>query len=89
MRKSIPEKAINRISQTIKSLRRNRPVSPNSTGRNMSHDMLYNPGSEQLNNRLFKNHPSKFISVAKGNKKLKYDDYILDIWKDYYEETDI
>lgn len=88
MRKKIPERAINRISNTIKSLRRNRPVSGNSTGRNLSLDMLYNPGTEGLNNRLFKNHPSKFISVTKGNKKPKYDEYTSDIWRDYYEESD-
>lgn len=86
MRKSIPETRINRISDTIKSLRRKRPVSKNNTGRNLSHDMLYNPGTEGLNNRLFKNHPSKFISIAKGNKKPNYDEYTLDIWRDYYEE---
>lgn len=87
MRKSIPETRINRISNTIKSLRRNRPVSKNNTGKNLSHDILYNPGTEGLNNRLFKNHPSKFISIVKGNKKPKYNYYILDIWRDYYEET--
>lgn len=87
MRKKVPEKTINRISNVIKALRRNRPVSKNNTGRNLSHDMLYNPGTEGLNNRLFKNHPSKFISVTKGNKKPKYEEYILDVWRDYYEET--
>lgn len=88
MRKSIPETRINRISSTIKSLRRKRPVSKNNTGRNLSHDILYNPGTEGLNNRLFKNHPSKFISIVKGNKRPDYDEYTSDIWRDYYEESD-
>ena len=90
MRKTIPERTINRISNTIKSLRRNRPVRGNNTGKNLSLDIVYTPGTEALNNRLFKNHISKFIRVSKNFnlKKLRYEDYTLAIWKDYHEETD-
>ena len=92
MRKTIPESTINKISNTIKQLRRNRPVSPNSTGRNLSHDMLYKPGTEGLNNRLFKSHPSRFIAVDKKkkmSKSFKYEGYTLDILKEYYEEEEL
>lgn len=87
MRKKIPERTINRISNTIKALRRNRLVSGNSTGRNLSLDILYSPGTQALNNRLFKNHVSKFIRVSKSSKESRYEDYTLDIWEDYYEES--
>jgi hypothetical protein len=90
MRKKIPERTINRISNTIKALRRNRPVSGNSTGRNLSLDMLYSPGTQALNNKLFKNHISKFIRVSKdlNPKNIRDEDYTLAIWSDYYEESD-
>lgn len=89
MRKTIPERRINKISQTIKSLRRQRPVSGNNTGKNLSLDILYTPGTQALDNRLFKNHPSKFISVSNNNSKsCRYKEYTLAIWKDYHEERD-
>ena len=67
MRKTIPETRINKISSTIKELKRNRPLIGNETGKNLSLGMLYKPGTVALNNRLFKNHPSKFISKTKNN----------------------
>jgi len=65
MRHSVPEKTINRISNTIKSLKRKRPLEGKDTGKNLSLDMLYKNGTTGLNNRLFKNPPSRFISKDK------------------------
>lgn len=89
MRKTIPERVINRISKTIKALCRDHPVGGNSTGKNLSHNILYSPGTQALNPRLFKNHVSKFIRVSKSSnvKKLRQEDYTLAIWKDYSEEN--
>ena len=90
MRKKVPERVINRISDTIKALCRNHPVGGNSTGRNLSHNILYTPGTQALNPRLFKNHVSKFIRTSKSSnvKKLREKDYTLAIWRDYHEEKD-
>jgi hypothetical protein len=65
MRHSVPERTINRISSTIKSLKRKRPLEGKDTGKNLSLDMLYKNGTTGLNNRLFKNPPSRFISSDK------------------------
>lgn len=92
MRKTIPETRINRISSTIKELKRKRPLSGNETGKNLSLDMLYKPGTVALNNRLFKNHPSKFISKTKNNwyirvsEKIRNSDITL-LFEEYYEES--
>lgn len=91
MRKTIPETRINRISSTIKELKRKRPLTGNETGKNLSLDMLYKPGTVALNNRLFKNHPSKFISKTKNNWysriNRKVRDCTLDILEEYHEEA--
>jgi len=91
MRKTIPENRINKISSTIKKLKRKRPLSGNETGKNLSLDILYKRG-ETLNNRLFKNHPSKFISKTKKDwyirtieKIRNFDTAIL--FEEYYEES--
>jgi len=91
MRKTIPESRINKISSTIKELKRKRPLSGNETGKNLSLDMLYKRG-ETLNNRLFKNHPTKFISKTKKNwyirtiEKIRNSD-ITTLFEEYYEES--
>jgi hypothetical protein len=74
MRHSVPERTINRISSTIKSLKRKRPLEGKDTGKNLSLDMLYKNGTEGLNNRLFKNPPSRFISPDKKRGR-----YLADI----------
>lgn len=92
MRKTIPETRINRISSTIKELKRKRPLAGNETGKNLSLDMLYKPGTVALNNRLFKNHPSKFISKTKNNWYIRVSEKIRDsditlLFEEYYEES--
>jgi len=92
MRKTIPESRINKISSTIKELKRKRPLNGNETGKNLSLDMLYKPGTVALNNRLFKNHPSKFISKTKKDwyirtiEKIRSSDIAI-LFEEYYEES--
>jgi hypothetical protein len=92
MRKTMPKTRINKLSRIIKELKRKRPLSGNETGKNLSLDMLYKPGTVALNNRLFKNHPSKFISKTKKDwyirtmEKIRNSDIAI-IFEEYYEES--
>lgn len=92
MRHRVPETRINKISSTIKSLKRKRPLLGEETGKNLSLDMLYKNGTEGLNNRLFKNPPTKFISKDKKRgtyliNNLCYSHITQELLRDYYEET--
>ena len=92
MRHRVPETRINKISSTIKSLKRKRPLLGEETGKNLSLDMLYKNGTEGLNNRLFKNPPTKFISKdrKKGNYLVDTECYkriTQELLREYYEET--
>ena len=92
MRHRVPETRINKISSTIKSLKRKRPLLGEETGKNLSLDMLYKNGTEGLNNRLFKNPPTKFISKDKKRGTYLvatkcYNRITQELLRDYYEET--
>lgn len=92
MRHSVPEKTINRISSTIKSLKRKRPLLGEETGKNLSLDILYKNGTTGLNNRLFKNSPVRFISPDKKRGRYLADTKIYnqitqELMGEYYEET--
>jgi len=92
MRHKVPEKRINKISETIKSLKRNRPLLGVETGKNLSLDMLYKNGTQALNNRLFKNNPSNFISKDSKAGSYKIESLVNEIttkelMEDYYEKT--
>mgnify|MGYP003527289286 FL=1 len=92
MRHTVPEKTINRISSTIKALKRKRPLLGEETGKNLSLDMLYKSGTEGLSNRLFKNSASKFISKdrKRGTYSVNNKCYIQitqELLKEYYEES--
>jgi len=90
MRHKVPEKRINKISEIIKSLKRKRPLLGVDTGKNLSLDMLYKSGTQALNNRLFKNNPSNFISKDSkaGSYKVKsfvYNITTEELMEDYFD----